>query len=243
MLSNILLRRLIVALWDALSWIVAFVAILLLRYDVNIPDNQLSLVLQYTFAAIATQWLAGYVAQLYRGRRRIGSFSEVMLLMLLVAFVALVVGATFMLAHPHFPRGTAVFAPPIAFIIMAAGRWEYRSLVRSELRRNQSGPTAALVYGAGDAGTQVARLVDTADQPPYRVVGFVDDDPAKQFLRIRGYRMLGRGADAIDVAENGETASKRPEAKGRIRSGICHSPSASSMVAHSPSSTVATASP
>lgn len=41
---------------------------------------------------------------------------------------------------------------------------------------------------------QVARLVDTADEPPYTIVGFIDDDLNKRFLRIWGHRVLGRGS-------------------------------------------------
>ncbi len=201
MLRSTRLRRFTVAAWDALAWATAFGVVLLLRYDLSLSDHQSNLVFTYTLVAIAAQLVVGYLVQFYRGRRRVGSFGEVNSLAMLVGSVALATGFAFVVGEREFPRGVAVFVPPIAFGVMAAGRWAFRAVARNELKQNKSGQVAALIYGAGDAGTQVARLVDTADQPPYRVVGFVDDDPAKQFLRIRGYRVLGRGADAIDVAE------------------------------------------
>lgn len=200
-MSNTRVRRLTVALWDASAWLAAFAFVFLFRYDFTLADDQLSLVLSYTGVAIGAQAVLGYLLQFYRGRRRVGTFGEVTSLVMLVWTVSLAVGLAFILAFNQFPRGVAVFVPPFAFGMMAAGRWVYRAYARQELRANTSSSVAAVVYGAGDAGTQVARLIDTADQPPYRLVGFVDDDPSKQFLRIRGYRVMGRGADVVEVAE------------------------------------------
>ena len=112
----------------------------------------------------------------------------------LVAGIAVVLGVVFFLTQPVFSRGLAVAMPSLAFLFMAAGRWVLRApCATAGTACRQHGAAPALIYGAGDAGHQVARLVDTADEPPYRIVGFIDDDLNKRFLRVRGHRVLGRG--------------------------------------------------
>lgn len=84
--------------------------------------------------------------------------------------------------------------------------WAFRGVYRilfSRPRSEANGAetaTPALIYGAGEAGRQVAQLVDHADESPYRILGFVDDSRGKQMLRIRGYRVLGTGSDLVDLA-------------------------------------------
>jgi dTDP-glucose 4,6-dehydratase len=100
-----------------------------------------------------------------------------------------------------FSRGVVVVVPAIAFLFMGAGRWAFRA-VRNERRRQiPDGALRAVVYGAGDLGHQVARLVDASDEAPYEIVAFVDDDPGKRFLRVRRYRVRGTGSEVVDIAD------------------------------------------
>jgi dTDP-glucose 4,6-dehydratase len=48
-----------------------------------------------------------------------------------------------------------------------------------------------LVVGAGNAGSMVARLIAQNPPLPMRIVGFLDDDPAKQNTLISGHRVRG----------------------------------------------------
>src|SRR5690606_28452367 len=105
------------------------------------------------------------------------------------------------LTQPVFSRGVAIAMPALAFLLMAAGRWVFRATVSDPLLRNaKKDGTRALIYGAGDVGHQVVNLVDRAEEPPYAIVGFVDDNPTKRYLRIRGHRVVGRGRDLPQVA-------------------------------------------
>ncbi len=197
-------KRSVMVFWDALSWCLALLVFLLVRHDLELTARVWEGVFAYTASAIALQIIGGFRFHLYLGRSRIGSFEEVSVLGALVAGVSLVVGVVFFLTLPVFSRGVVVVVPAIAFLFMGAGRWVFRA-VRNERRRDvPDGAVRALVYGAGDVGHQVARLVDTADEPPYRIVGFVDDDPGKRFLRIRGYRVRGQGQDVVEVAHSAD---------------------------------------
>lgn len=124
----------------------------------------------------------------------------------LIIALAIFAGLVTPLIEPEVPRSVLLVVPPLAMFGMVAGRMVTRLIRAVDIKKTDEVVEAprALVYGAGEAGEQVARLVDTATNPPYSVVGFVDDSPEKRFLRIRGYRVLGRGDDLVQVARDKE---------------------------------------
>ncbi|GAB4408857.1 MAG: nucleoside-diphosphate sugar epimerase/dehydratase [Anaerolineae bacterium] len=74
--------------------------------------------------------------------------------------------------------------------------WRWRAVWRGEFPEDVR---RVLIVGAGDAGQTTAwRLKHRRpnhDHHTYRVVGFVDDDPAKQQMFIEGCQVLGTRAD------------------------------------------------
>ncbi|WP_404381853.1 polysaccharide biosynthesis protein [Knoellia locipacati] len=199
--SQILARRTVMVGWDAIAWVLALGGFLLVRHELTLSERMWAIAVAYVAAAVVLQAVGGFVTHLYLGRSKVGSFDEVTSLGRLVIAISVVLGAAFFIAAPLFSRGLAFIMPMLAFLIMAAGRWIFRVARGQDRRRNAEAPgMPALVYGAGDAGQQLARLVDSSDDPPYSIVGFVDDDPALRFLRVRGYRVLGLGSDLVSVA-------------------------------------------
>ncbi|QNP55049.1 polysaccharide biosynthesis protein [Tessaracoccus defluvii] len=187
--------------WDVLAWVLAMLAFLLVRYNFDLSDAQWGATLAYTAIAVALQVLAGIFTQFYLGRSRIGSFAEASWLGMLVVAIALVVGLVFSVFSPSFPRGVAIILPPLALVLMATGRFLFRTLIDSRSRASRDGAIPALVYGAGNAGYQVAQLLALAEEPPYRIVGFVDDAKGKRNLRINGHRVLGSGDELVKIAK------------------------------------------
>lgn len=202
MRSSVYFKRSVMVGWDALSWVFALLAFLLVRHDLSVSERVWEGAFAYTAVAIVLQVIGGFRFHLYLGRSRIGSFDEVTVLGSLVAGISVLLAAGFLLTQPVFSRGLVVAMPALAFLMMATGRWVFRT-VRNERRKvGPAGAVPALIYGVGDAGHQLARLVDTAIEPPYAIVGFIDDDPTRRFLRVRGHRVLGTGADLIDIARS-----------------------------------------
>lgn len=206
---SIFWRRFVLASWDAASWMIAFAVFVTIRYDLNLTDAQWVAALEYALAAILATAVGGYSFHLYMGRSRVGSFAEATALGLLVMAVALLLG-TFSLVVPDFPRGIALLLPPLALVFMGFGRWAFRNFFSRRRRRlvSRTGDAGAapraIVYGAGNDGHDVARLVDFAEEPPYRIVGFLDDDLEKKHRRIRSYRVLGQGTDLVEAARASE---------------------------------------
>lgn len=198
-------RRSLIVAWDSFSWIVACFLFLLVRYDLQLSTIQWQLVSIYLVSAVLAQGLIGLITQVYLGRNRVGSFDDATWIGLIVVLTGMPLGLILNTITPNFPRGVALILPPLALVFMAFGRWLFR-VVWATRHASGEGVAPTLVYGAGDAGHQVARLIDMTAEPHHRLVGFIDDDPAKRWLRVQGHRVLGTGRQLAEkAAEAGAT--------------------------------------
>ena len=193
-------RRTLLIFWDGLAWVLALLSFALVRYDFVLKPVQWTWALAYTGLAVLLQLALGLLTHVYLGRSRVGSFSEATWMGGLVLLVTIPLGLMMTITSSHFPRGVAIMLPPMALMYMAAARWILRVVMTNNKKSSAQNATPALVYGAGEAGHQVALLVDQAVERPYSIVGFLDDDPAKRYRRVRGYRVLGMGSDLVETA-------------------------------------------
>jgi FlaA1/EpsC-like NDP-sugar epimerase len=133
--SSVYFKRSVMVGWDAVSWVLALVAFLLVRHDLSLSERVWEAAVAYTVAAIVLQVIGGFRFHLYLGRSKIGSFDEATVLGSLVAGIAVILGLVFFITQPVFSRGLAVAMPSLAFLFMAAGRWVFRALRDGRTRR------------------------------------------------------------------------------------------------------------
>jgi FlaA1/EpsC-like NDP-sugar epimerase len=90
--------------------------------------------------------------------------------------------------------GQGVFmADMFATVLLLAGLRMAIRLYYEEFRTEERGPLKRfLIVGAGDAGEALLRDIHQRAIAEYEVVGFIDDDPAKQGTYIHGIQVLGR---------------------------------------------------
>ncbi|MGE5572164.1 MAG: polysaccharide biosynthesis protein [Bacteroidota bacterium] len=80
-------------------------------------------------------------------------------------------------------------------------------------------PRRTLIIGAGEAGMMVARELRTHPELGYDVVGFIDDDRAKQGYMLAGMRVLGTRGDLQGVVARhnvDEIIIAMPSVPGRV---------------------------
>jgi dTDP-glucose 4,6-dehydratase len=144
--------------------------------------------------------LFGTIGMLYRGRYRIATFEECLGLAVTTSLVGATLALAFLGLSPTgtFPRAVAVLTPPVALLSMAAGRLALR-VVRERVAPNPDAERV-LIYGAGDAGYQLIRLLKQNRDSAMHVVGFVDDDKNKRNLRLLGVPVLGPRSQLVDIA-------------------------------------------
>jgi len=59
------------------------------------------------------------------------------------------------------------------------------------------------IYGAGEAGSLVLRELLGHPHEQFRMIGFIDDDPAYHSLRLQGYPVLGGEAKLLELIATG----------------------------------------
>lgn len=187
------------AVWDSLCWAIAAIALVIARYSFTLSSEYARIVLIYGLVAIVAQVTAGLATKLYRGRHSVASFEEAVLLATIVfgIGVALAIGFA-LIAPPGYPRVVTFTVPFAALTLMAAGRF----LFRTATRYTQGRPEAerVIVYGAGNAGQQLGRLLAYDPDAPYEIAGYIDDDPSKKNLHLSGAKVLGGRDKLIEAA-------------------------------------------
>ena len=187
------------ALWDGASWCVAAMALVFARYTFTLARPETQFVIQYAVAAVVLQVIVGLLTRLYRGRHVIASFEESALLALITLGIGLVLGVFSVFFAPSgYPRVVTFTVPLAALVLMAAGRFLFRTVGRSA-QRHEDGELVR-VYGAGNAGQQLGRLLAYDPDAPYEIVGYIDDDPAKSNLHIQGAKVLGNREQIVAIA-------------------------------------------
>lgn len=200
MLASGVVRRGALATWDIFCWTVGAAFVIGLRYSFTISELQWEAVLRYLVLSWILLLAVGVATKFYRGRFIVGSFDEALGLALHFLVVATLTVVTAPVVNDTLPRSLPILAPPVALVGAAAGRWFYRAVRDRNAAIARSAGRRALIYGAGDAGRQVLRLVLTDPSLGLRAVGFIDDNPGKRHLRIHGVPVVGSGRALAQVA-------------------------------------------
>ncbi len=154
---------------------------------------------------------------------RFASIEELLLLTGSVTVASLLVGvvsyplSVLLLPNP-IPRSVPIIFLGGALAVTAAPRMLIRFFSGQPLRTEPMRARRVLIAGAGEAGQMLARDIRRHPEKGLQVVGFVDDDPRKQNLTVRGLRILG-GREKIPmvVSELGvdEVIIAMPSASGQ----------------------------
>ncbi len=186
---------------DMAAWAIGVMAAMALRFDLRTaaweawrPEVLIGL-------GVVVMGLAGAVAGLYEGRFRRGSLDEGFSLSLVVALtttVAVVVNQVGVDGR-LVPVSVAIAAGPVAFCVAGAVRFAERFVLVRAARRRRDGAVPVLIFGAGDGGMQVVGSMQDDAKARFDPRGFIDDDPAKRNLRLRGVPVLG-GRDRLHEA-------------------------------------------
>jgi FlaA1/EpsC-like NDP-sugar epimerase len=194
-------RRLLTVSWDAFSWVIAVPIALLIRYDFSVNPNLMLIALGSGFLAAILHISAGLIFHLYQGRYVVASFDEVIGVVVTAFFVGgLGTLVLFFIPPTTFPRSTFVIATGIAAASMLGARFLWRG-ARQQKALSREGKRT-LIYGAGDAGSQLVTLMLNDRNNEYQPVGFIDDDPHKHHLRRSGIRVMG---DSKNIEEHCES--------------------------------------
>jgi len=191
---------------DILFLPLAAYASFVLRLETFVLDPYWVTFVTFATMAIVVLPLFFHFAGLYSLYWRYASIDEMLLLSITtfsgVVFTSLLHWNVFYFwpIHPTFPRSIPFIFLFLALTVTASHRLAVR-VVYQRRHRARGGPSQkrVIVAGAGDAGTMIVRELQRNPQLGLEVVGFVDDDPNKRAMRVRGVPVLGDRDDIITV--------------------------------------------
>lgn len=194
--------RAALAAWDFACWYAATLVVVVSRYDLSLTPEHWQYALTYPSVVAGAQLVIGVWLGLYRGAAQVGSFLEASRLAVVVGGVSFVACAGFIaLDEGGDPHAIPILVPFIAIAPMLGARLVFRAGRRHYIKVQRAAERApVIVYGAGNAGTQLCQLLAADIDAPYRVVGIIDDDPVKRNLHLGESRVIGTGADLVSRA-------------------------------------------
>jgi FlaA1/EpsC-like NDP-sugar epimerase len=105
----------------------------------------------------------------------------------------------------HYSRSVFVIYATLMLLALIASRASFRLIGEFAKRRRPVG-ARLLIYGAGSGGAAAVRELLSRDQG-FRMLGFIDDDPAMARARVQGYPVLGGYRALEDYIEKGAVES------------------------------------
>lgn len=185
-------RSFLVSAFDVLAAASAWVGAYLLRFNFEIPLEFAVGMWATLPAVVLAQMVLFRMLGLYRGIWQFASLPDLMRIIKAVAWSvpALVAVVFFWRTESVVPRSVVLIQPMLLLIIMGGGRFAYRAWREHQTYgalRAQGKPV--LILGAGEAADSLVR--EFAHSTDWRVVGLLDDDPAKHALTLHGHRVLG----------------------------------------------------
>ena len=182
----------------------SFVTAYLIHFEGTIPTAQRETLPVTAALAVGTVLLGLIWARAYRKVSDFVSLRDFLGLMRGAGLAALVLLCTNMLAPSAFVVPWPIV---VVYFMLATGLlstalftlriWRESSLGQAQRLQDATTRRPVLVYGAGRAGSTVARDILQSPELGYELRGFIDDDPEKWGKEIHGARVLGGRHDLV----------------------------------------------
>jgi FlaA1/EpsC-like NDP-sugar epimerase len=210
---------------DACLLGLAYYLAYVLRFDSGIPQRYEEL-LQDTLALTVAMKLVifamfGLYSKLWRFVDQ-KDFESILKAVLVSTVGLIVVLFLFSIGRHDPPRGVLALDFLLSLVFVSGARFAVRAIVERPSRGAilERAANEVLIVGAGNGGQQVA--FELRRNPGLRSapVGFVDDDPRKQGMRIAGIKVLGGTPDLpriLDGVQPDEVIIAIPSAPGTLR--------------------------
>ena len=194
-LNTVLLhkRRVVEILMDLIFICVAYIISYLLRFEGAILSSNLQLLKDSLAWVILIKMSIFFIFGLYRGMWRYVSISDLLAIFKMVSMssVGAVLFLTFSFRFKEYSRAVFIMDWIILLFLISASRISLRVLGEFFNQVGRKGKNV-LIFGAGDTGEMIVREIKRNKSLNYNPVGFIDDDPKKNGIKIQGISVLGR---------------------------------------------------
>jgi FlaA1/EpsC-like NDP-sugar epimerase len=194
----------LIFLSDLALFIVAHFGAYILRFDFQIPANELKNIYKVLPYLLAIKVTVFYACGMYKGMWRYTGLNDLGRLSISVGISSSSLIFCMMILNRFvgFSRGAFILDALLTFIMVGTFRvgirifFQYVSSKKEKLKSGNGGirkpKIPILIIGAGDAGEKTLREIFENPLMNFKVKGFVDDNIQKKGLMIHGVPVLGQ---------------------------------------------------
>ena len=172
----------------------AFFAAFLLRFDFQIPADQIDNLLSGLMVILLAKPVLFVASGMYLSIWRYASLQDAYEIFKVVTLSSLISALVLIFMNGPFglPRSIYFLDWFLLFSLVASSRLVWRIYRETKVMPSLRKGKKTLIIGAGEAGNLLLKEIRKQAGSTYNVVGFVDDDPEKTGMRLAGVRVLGR---------------------------------------------------
>jgi len=209
--KSVFKRRLFFFVSDILLISFAMYASFWLRFNGVIPDHYKKSLPYFIILALGIKLAFLILFNLYDISWRFVSLEELTKVLKALSISSLALGMTFFLLRLYmpfkaspFPRSILFFDYILSLFLIGSLRISKRVLLEGfkNTFKFKKEKIKILIVGAGNAGEQIIREMMRNRNSSYLPIGFVDDNPAKQGIKIHGIKVLGKREDITKIIKN-----------------------------------------
>ena len=207
---QLLIRRIFLICYDICAVVAASVLAILVRFDFkpeSVPDIYVEKLWDILGISVLLTIIVFAVFRLYSSLWSYAGTTEMLYIMSACVVASVVNMLLIIICHrgPDYPLPRSFYLLYALFLMCFTvfGRYSYRGLrfLRNRLNGNRENERNVLIIGAGSAGSALIKEIQSSQYVNKRIVGVIDDDPAKQGTFIHGIKVIGTRDNIIELAE------------------------------------------
>ena len=217
---NIIRYRRILAFFTQIAFIIAaYIFSFYLRFELTLPAIYIPIILKTIPLLLLIKILVFYYFGLFSGLWRYTGIEDLWRIIkaMVISTTVFILAVIFTYGLVGFPRSVFILDWILCTGFIAGTRFLSRLFREIFKWPGEERSRKVLIVGAGEAGVMVLREYRNNPYMHAQVVGFIDDDPAKRNLHLKGVKVLGN-REAIPVVavkyEIDEIVIAMPSAKG-----------------------------
>jgi len=187
---------------DILAAIAAWYLAFWLRFNTDIPQFNIPNMVSAMLWVVPLQTAIFVGSGMYRGIWRYASVADLQRIAVAVGLSTLMIALVLLMLPPQqppVPRSVILLDPLLLILILGGSRLGYRVWKEHRLRNVLGSPgKPVVILGAGDAAADL--LKNLARAGDWRVLGLLDDNPAKRGRQIQGVNVLGAFDELVGLA-------------------------------------------
>ena len=187
---------------DVAAAVIAWYLAYWLRFNTDIPQANLHNMVAAMLWVVPLQALIFFGSGMYRGMWRYASVPDLQRIALAVGLSTLAIALVLLMLPPQqppVPRSVILLNPILLILLLGGSRLAYRVWKERRLRNVLGSPgRPVVILGAGAAAADL--LKNLARAGDCRVLGLLDDNPAKRGRQIQGVNVLGPLEELVGLA-------------------------------------------